>query len=741
MASKKKPVKSKPKPARKAAPRKPKPAARKPRKPAGYEAHRARMAARSREAAKIGRDVGAIPDIVNVRRRAKCRDSLKLFCETYNPDAFNLAWSADHLKVISRIEESLQLGLLFALAMPRGSGKTAICRMAALWAVSYARARYTFVIGANSDKAEDTLSAIKTFIRFLPYYGEDFPEIAWPAQALGGIANRASGQLCQGESTLITWGQSDVVLPTVPPPANWPKSWPLRTDGKVPSSGCVLSASGLSGDGIRGSLKTLPTGELLRPDFVLLDDPQTNESAHSKTQNQTREQLVGADVLGMAGPGKSIAAVMPCTVIAQNDFVDRILDRAKHPLWRGERMRLLRSMPSDMAAWDPYLDLYRQCAQREPPDFAEATAYYRAHLAALEAGAEASWQARKLPSEISAIQHAMHLYARGRAAFFSEFQNDPLPLIPPLPGDLTAGEISARVNHQARTLVPVGSNLATAFIDVQQDLLFWMVCAWEEGFTGAAVDYGTWPPQQREYFTLADARPTLSDATGIGSLEGSIFAGLTKLSLQLLGRDWAIVGGGVLRIDRCLVDSGWGQSTEVVKRFCRQSAHAAQLWPSKGYGIGAGGAPMSDWAKKPGERRGLNWIQPAVKRGEGRAVIFDANFWKSMVHGRLATPLGQVGALTLFGDQPDLHRMLADHLTAEYRVRTSGRGRELDEWKHRPHRPDNHLFDCLVGCAVAASMGGAAIAEAAPVPAKPPSQTGRADYEAQRRAFEQRRGF
>jgi hypothetical protein len=55
--------------------------------------------------------------------------------------------------------------------------------------------------------------------------------------------------------------------------------------------------------------------------------------------------------------------------------------------------------------------------------------------------------------------------------------------------------------------------------------------------------------------------------------------------------------------------------------------------------------------------------------------------------------------------------MLAEHLTAEYRVKTEGRGRTVDEWKIRPERSDNHWFDCLVGCAVAASMQGASLPE------------------------------
>ena len=50
--------------------------------------------------------------------------------------------------------------------------------------------------------------------------------------------------------------------------------------------------------------------------------------------------------------------------------------------------------------------------------------------------------------------------------------------------------------------------------------------------------------------------------------------------------------------------------------------------------------------------------------------------------------------------------LFAEHLTAECRVKTEGRGRKVDEWKMRPEAHDNHWWDCTVGCAVAASMCG-----------------------------------
>ena len=93
-----------------------------------------------------------------------------------------------------------------------------------------------------------------------------------------------------------------------------------------------------------------------------------------------------------------------------------------------------------------------------------------------------------------------------------------------------------------------------------------------------------------------------------------------------------------------------------------------------------------------------------------RHVLFDSNFWKSFVHARFAQALGDPGCLSLYKAKPSAHQMFADQMHSEFRIKTSGRGREVDEWKLLPNRPDNHLLDCLSGSAVAASVTGCALA-------------------------------
>ena len=65
----------------------------------------------------------------------------------------------------------------------------------------------------------------------------------------------------------------------------------------------------------------------------------------------------------------------------------------------------------------------------------------------------------------------------------------------------------------------------------------------------------------------------------------------------------------------------------------------------------------------------------------------DTNYWKTLLQGRLAIPLGDRGAFSLYGTDRTDHQLVADHLSAEYRVQTQGRGRTVWEWKMRRVAP------------------------------------------------------
>ncbi|MCX7669611.1 MAG: hypothetical protein N2439_06020, partial [Anaerolineae bacterium] len=186
--------------------------------PAGdpYEKLKGRARARNIALSLAGRDIGELPPVVNAERKEKAAADFRFFCETYFPLTFHLPWSKDHLKVIARIEQAVLRGGLFALAMPRGSGKSTICECACIWAVLYGHREFVCLIGSDEGHAMDMLDSIKMELDGNDLLLEDFPEVVYPVQCLDGIANRCNGQLYKGERTHIGWTAREIVLPTMP---------------------------------------------------------------------------------------------------------------------------------------------------------------------------------------------------------------------------------------------------------------------------------------------------------------------------------------------------------------------------------------------------------------------------------------------------------------------------------------------------------------------------------------------
>ena len=663
-----------------------------------YEDRRNAERDRQAEQSLAGRDIGPLPEVVNPDRKAACERNFQLFCESYFPETYSLAWSPDHLKVIEKIETAVLRGGLFALALPRGSGKTTITESAALWSMLYGHREFVVLIGATESAALELLDSLKTELEVNERLAEDFPEVCYPVAQLEGIANRCAGQLYKGERTRITWTSNEIVLPTV--------------EGSR-ASGIIVRVAGITGR-IRGMKFKRSDGRNVRPSLVVIDDPQTSESAGSLEQTRKRVRVLAGDILGLAGPGQKISGIMPCTIIRPGDMADIILNRNTHPDWNGEKTRMVYRFPTNMKLWEEYAEI-RAEALRTEGNFQKATEFYLANREAMDAGAEVSWEARFNHDEVSALQHAMNLKFQDEAAFQSEYQNDPLPDDTADDSLLSVDEICAKINGLARRRVPLKCDRLTMFVDVQKALLFYVVIAWAEDFTGAVIDYGSWPDQHRHEYSLADANPSIQTLFPKAGFEGALYAALSALTDECLGREWEREDGAVLKIERALVDANWGQSTDVVYQFCRQSSHAGVILPSHGRYVGASSKPMTKYRKQQGDRLGFNWMIPNVAGKRAiRHVIYDTNYWKSFIHARLAVPVGDKGSLTLYGRIPGAHQLFAEHLTAEYRVKTQGRGRTVDEWKLKPQSHDNHFLDCVAGCAVCGSMLGASLPETLP---------------------------
>lgn len=656
-----------------------------------YEDLSNRANARNLRASRTSRDISPCPDIVDLKRRARCLSSLKTYLETYFPATFTLAWSEDHDRVIEKLEVAIDEGGQLAVAMPRGSGKTSMLERAALQAVLKGKRRFVVLVLANEGLSGQSLGRTKAELEFNDLLNEDFPKVCYPIRKLEGQAKRCVGQLYEQNRTLITWARNRIVLPTMPPPFN-------------EASGAVIHVCGI-GASLRGLLHVDAEGRAFRPDLVLVDDPQDRESARSITQTSERLAILNGDLLGLAGPGKKIAALCACTVVAPNDLADQLLDPQRSPAWQGERCKMVYEWPQRSDLWEEY-GLIRAESLREGRRGQDATQFYESHREEMDAGSRVGWPERFEPDELSALQHAFNLrFDRGEAAFGAEYQNEPPDLSPELSA-LDPVEIASRCSGFQRGVAPPEVEKLTAFIDVGASVLWWMVCGWSEEFSGQIIDYGAWPEQNSRVFLSRNVSPTLEGYyPSTGNAEGAIFAGLAELISKLCGKEWRRSDGASMRISRMPIDSGW--QTKVVRLVTRQHEYRDLLIPSKGVGIGPSQAAISDYHKKPGEKIGDAWILGRAGPDRLRLLRYDTNLWKTRVAGMLTRARGTSGGIELFGDRPIDHEMIASHLSSEYpnRETSETKGTSATVWSRRPDR-ENHWFDCLVGCAVAASVEG-----------------------------------
>jgi hypothetical protein len=414
------------------------------------------------------------------------------------------------------------------------------------------------------------------------------------------------------------------------------------------------------------------------------------------------ETIVG-DVAYLSAPNVRMSVVVPCTVIYKNDAAEQLLDRDQNPEWHGKKFPFFTSMPHNMELWNQYYDLKTKLMRRDQP-VDEANKFYKTHQAAMDDGAAVTWEARK-GGALTSIQHGMDRFLANRSAFNAEFQNQPdsnqegsVDLVEPY-------VIVRRFAHTKQHTVPKYAEEVVAHIDVQQESLWYAIAAGSRRFEVCIPDYGIFPDQGREYYTKRDILSTLSRRyPDEKKMDTRIYLAIRELVDDLAKRVFVREDGTRMQISKILVDCGYEQS--LVIKSCRESEHSVLVTPSKGISITATQKQFAEYRRKEGETLGHHWIQKPIK-GD-MIVMMDVNYWKAQVHQMLRANPGP-GALYLFRDHLDRHRVFADHLNSENCVRVTAKGSTVEEWFPNPGNPDNEYFDNMVGCLVALSMRGCQI--------------------------------
>ena len=706
-----------------------------------WEAKKEKAASRERALSMAGREIGTIPERADPDRREACRYNLRLFCETYFPKLFFLGWSKAHLRTIKQLEKAVLEGGLFGLAMPRGSGKSTLSLVAVFWAILFGHRSYVVLVAATEKKAKKIAKVVKHLLRTKgTILEQDFPEVVIPCAELAGKANLANGQLHRGHPTGIEWSDDQIVLPTLNPIYDFDENGKEIRDrngnrvvlAEAPPSDCygsIIGIAGITGE-IRGQFYY--RGEtLIRPDFVICDDPQTKQSAQSGDMTKFRLEVLDEDILGLAGPTETISVVMPCTVIATDDMADQILNPDKYPDWQSERIPMLIHFPKNLGLWDEYREYV--IAAKKSGHYADANAFYRKNRKKMEAGCEHYWPER-LPDKykgLTAIQFAMDWFLTRPKSFWSECQQSPQGDTPPDADLLTADEITMKQHTEGEGVPPIDADVVVAMIDVQGDLLFYTVIAFNlRTFSGYVLAYQAWPTQSTRNFTLASARKKLSSVyKGRGgkklSRENMLRRAIKDCAKWLLDERWEKENGVEMSIQRLVVDGGF--EAQAVREAVKELADG-RVWVSFGRDVELTGK------KQPGDKRGDNWRARDDREHGVRFITFRPNPWKCFVHARFATDIGESGSLSLYHDEPFRHQTYAEHQRAE--IRTQYDDGRPTKWTLPPSKPDQHFFDCTVGCHVLAEHEGANLWGADPDRSKKKKRKSLAERQRERLARE-----
>jgi len=704
------------------------------------------------------RDIGELPEIVNLKRRKSCERDFKLFCKTYFPAVFYLGWSTDQIKTANKIELTILKSGLFAVAMPRGSGKTALCIAAMIWATAYAHKRYLYFIGDEQSSADGSLLAVKTAWETNDLLFEDFPELAFPIRKLEGITIRQKGQIFNDRPVGSRWESQSVRFPCIvidkEQAKKYPK-WTMETKKKsgvycYKSAGTIIMTKGIGG-GIRGAFVTHPlTGEMLRPDLILADDVQTDKTAASPSSVIRIIENINGAVKGLSGPDKLIAGVMPCTVIREDDVSDQFLDQLKHPEWKGERFSLVNGWPDGITEeeisnetppgrdWNKYDQLRRE-SLRSHGDIRLATVFYSENRKVMDKGFDVSWKERynsdkslEGNKEVSAQQHAMNLRLEDPHTFAAEYQNRPKRASSSQSVPLASAQVAEKITNIDRFNVPSQCQYITSFIDIQNEMLFQVTVAWVTDYTGYIIDYGTFPEFGHRYFTKSqaerwcrmskcyfDAYPNESPEGFNQSnqpkapFESKIYHAVKALCTLSLNKTFVRDDGVQMEINRIGVDCNWGKSESKAKEAIRD-LRDNRLLPCHGMYVGATSRSFGEYQRKDFQlyedqkhpnTDHVGWIL-SKNASNMRHLLVDVNYYKTFVFNRLSTPTGKTGSMTLFNAKPEDHQMFADHVTkGEYPEEVQARGKKVEEWKANVG-VDNDYFDCIVGNTALASFEG-----------------------------------
>lgn len=584
------------------------------------------------------------------------------------PDRYYLPFSSVHHELIGNVVARAKNGGDQAIAAPRGEGKSEVVIGLLVYLICARVCEFPVIIAATNDMALAMYNEVRYHIETNDELCRRYPLVCEPVRALEGTSMRAAKQHVNGKLTRMKWDTRFFTLADI--------------EGS-PYSGVSLRYFGMD-SAIRG---VRVRGK--RPDFVLVDDPETESSAVSQLQINNRLKLLTRAVAGLSGPDKNLTICLIGTI--QNDYclTAKVTDPKQYPNFNGRRFGVISKFPDNKDLWDEYIEI-RKMAQQDGDETArKATDFYLANRDAMDQGAEVTNEHRfNKQTEVSSLQCAYNFICdRGFEAFAAECQNDPVPDDDIETIGLTPRIVQSRLHFDEKGVIPKSSDTITVGIDIGKYSSHWAAIAWDSDIcAGRVFDYG-----------IAETGG-LSVNSDDMTIEHSIHRMLMEFRENVIMR-MSVMPTAVM------IDSG--DFTDTVYRFVAEAG--SPFFACKGWGQRPSMFVQS--ASTNRKMVGDNWTATVLPSG---LVLYNVNsdHWKGWVHQRLMTRTMDEGnslvsgSLSLYATKDKReHHSMSYHLTAEEQREEFIEGKGIKRYWHAC-RKNNHWLDAVTYASAATSMLG-----------------------------------
>ena len=302
--------------------------------------------------------------------KEECRYDFEKFCRTFLGEQFSSTWSTFHYDLVKALED-----IIFnhkdeetknVRAAPRGHAKSTFVSFAfPLWCICYGYKQTIIVISCSADMARLFLTRIREELEF------------------NELIIKVFGKL-QGSSK---WNNSEILT----------------------STGVYCVGKG-AGQQMRGlNFKS-------RPDLVIIDDLESEESVATETQRATLDKWFSSAVMKMGSPNCDFFFIG--TVLSYDSLLYKLLTLPTYSMWQRKIYRAVIKF-SESTLWLEWEEKMTNLSDPDP--YNTAKKFYFKHKKEMLKGTKVLWESQRENMYL----HLMETRLQDEEAFNSEFQNDP----------------------------------------------------------------------------------------------------------------------------------------------------------------------------------------------------------------------------------------------------------------------------------------------------------------------------